>query len=208
MHGRNNKGLVTFDRKIKKDAFFLYKAYWSDEPFVHMAGARYLKRLIGTTEIKVYSNMSEVEIEVNGEKRVLSGKAVFRFEDVPVKPGENTVIVRAGGLEERAVIEGVETEPEEYRLPEGAGSFVRNWFASGTDEIDPTRFSTEDKIRDLVANPEVQALIKKFVGNKVPRFLISLVKPFRVKTLLKLPFVKLDEQMISMVDRYLQTIKK
>ena len=48
----------------------------------------------------------------------------------------------------------------------------------------------------------------KFVGNKVPRFLISLVKPFRVKTLLKLPFVKLDEQMISMVDRYLQTIKK
>ena len=208
VRGRNNKGLVTFDRKIKKDAFFLYKAYWSDEPFVHMAGARYLKRLIGTTEIKVYSNLSEVEIEVNGEKRVLSGKAVFRFEDVPVKPGENTVVVRAGGLEERAVIEGVETEPEEYRLPEGAGSFVRNWFASGTDEIDPTRFSTEDKIRDLVANPEVQALIKKFVGNKVPRFLISLVKPFRVKTLLKLPFVKLDEQMISMVDRYLQTIKK
>ena len=138
----------------------------------------------------------------------MDGKAVFRFEDVPVKPGDNTVVVRAGGLEERAVIEGVETEPEEYRLPEGAGSFVHNWFASGTDEIDPTRFSTEDKVRDLVANPEVQALIKKFVGNKVPRFLISLVKPFRVKTLLKLPFVKLDEQMISMVDRYLQTIKK
>lgn len=42
--GRNNKGLVTLDRKIKKDAFYLYKAYWSREPFVHLCGRRYAQR--------------------------------------------------------------------------------------------------------------------------------------------------------------------
>ena len=93
-------------------------------------------------------------------------------------------------------------------MPEGCESFVRNWFASDSDEIDPTRFSTADKVGDLVKNAEVQVLIKKFVGNKVPKLLLALVKPFRVRTLMKLPFIKMDEQMISMVDRYLQTIKK
>ena len=116
--------------------------------------------------------------------------------------------VTSGELSDTLVIEGVDEEPAEYKLPAGAESFVRNWFASDSDEIDPTRFSAADKVRELLRNEEVQALIKKFVGNKVPKFLLALVKPFRVRTLLKLPFVKLDEQMISMIDRYLQTIKK
>ena len=93
-------------------------------------------------------------------------------------------------------------------MPAGAESFVRNWFASGSDEIDPSRFSTADKVKDLLANDEVKTLIKKIAGNRIPSWLITLIKPFRVRTLLKLPFVKMDEQMVSMVDRYLQTIKK
>ena len=34
--GRNDKGLVTYDRKIKKDAFYFYKANWSDEPVLYI----------------------------------------------------------------------------------------------------------------------------------------------------------------------------
>ena len=208
VRGRNNKGLVTFDRKIKKDAFYVYKAYWSDEPFVKIAGSRYLKRKTGDSEIKVYSNADTVKLEVGEYVAEQSGAHVFRFENVPLQPGKNVVKATADGVSDVLEIEGVTEEPGEYRMPADAGSFVRNWFASDSDEIDPTRFSTADKVGDLLKNAEVQSLIKKFIGNKVPAFLLALIKPFRVKTLLKLPFVKLDEQMVGMVDRYLQTIKK
>ena len=208
VRGRNNKGLVTFDRKIKKDSFYLYKAWWSDEPFIKIAGERYLKRKIGVSEIKVYSNAAKIRLEVGGYSAEAEGAHVFKFGDVPISEGKNVLRATADGLEDVLEIEGVAEEPAEYTLPAGAESFVRNWFASGTDEIDPTRFSTADKVGDLLKNAEVQALIKKFVGNKLPKPLLVLVKPFRVRTLLKLPFVKLDEQMVSMIDRYLQTIKK
>ena len=208
VRGRNNKGLVTFDRKIKKDSFYLYKAWWSDEPFIKIAGERYLKRKIGVSEIKVYSNAAKIRLEVGGYSAEAEGAHVFKFGNVPISEGKNVLKATADGLEDVLEIEGVAEEPAEYTLPAGAESFVRNWFASDTDEIDPTRFSTADKVGDLLKNAEVQVLIKKFVGNKLPKPLLVLVKPFRVRTLLKLPFVKLDEQMVSMIDRYLQTIKK
>ena len=208
VRGRNNKGLVTFDRKIKKDSFYLYKAWWSDEPFIKIAGERYLKRKIGVSEIKVYSNAAKIRLEVGGYSAEAEGAHVFKFGDVPISEGKNVLRATADGLEDVLEIEGVAEEPAEYTLPAGAESFVRNWFASDTDEIDPSRFSTADKVGDLLKNAEVQTLIKKFVGNKLPKPLLVLVKPFRVRTLLKLPFVKLDEQMVSMIDRYLQTIKK
>ena len=208
VRGRNNKGLVTFDRNIKKDSFYLYKAWWSDEPFIKIAGERYLKRKIGVSEIKVYSNVAKIRLEVGGYSAEAEGAHVFKFGDVPISEGKNVLRATADGLEDVLEIEGVAEEPAEYTLPAGAESFVRNWFASDTNEIDPTRFSTADKVGDLLKNAEVQALIKKFVGNKLPKPLLVLVKPFRVRTLLKLPFVKLDEQMVSMIDRYLQTIKK
>lgn len=208
VRGRNNKGLVTFDRKIKKDSFYLYKAWWSYEPFIKIAGERYLKRKIGVSEIKVYSNAAKIRLEVGGYSAEAEGAHVFKFGDVPISEGKNVLRATADGLEDVLEIEGVAEEPAEYTLPAGAESFVRNWFASDTDEIDPSRFSTADKVGDLLKNAEVQVLIKKFVGNKLPKPLLVLVKPFRVRTLLKLPFVKLDEQMVSMIDRYLQTIKK
>ena len=147
-------------------------------------------------------------MEVGDYSAELEGAHVFKFGGVPVVKGKNVIKVSAGELTDVLEIEGVDEEPAEYKLPAGAESFVRNWFASDSDEIDPTRFSTADKVGDLVKNAEVQALMKKFIGNKVPKFLLTLVKPFRVRTLMKLPFVKMDEQMISIVDRYLQTIKK
>ena len=199
---------MTFDRTVKKDAFYVYKAWWSDEPFVKIAGERYLKRKVGESEVKVYGNVGKVRLEVGEYSAELEGAHVFKFAQVPVLKGKNVIKATSGELTDVLEIEGVEEEPVEYKLPPGAESFVRNWFASDSDEIDPTRFSSLDRVGELLKNAEVQALIKKFVGDKVPKFLLTLVKPFRVRTLLKLPFVKMDEQMISIVDRYLQTIKK
>jgi beta-galactosidase len=65
--GMNHKGLVTFDRKLKKDSFYLYKAWWSQEPFVHICGKRYVDRPEASTVIKVYSNQPKVALYADGE---------------------------------------------------------------------------------------------------------------------------------------------
>jgi beta-galactosidase len=83
--GMNHKGLVTFDRKTKKDSFYLYKAWWSKDPFVYIAGRRYVERTERRTVVKVYSNLPEVTLYVNGEKfGTQQGNRVFTFR-VPIK---------------------------------------------------------------------------------------------------------------------------
>ena len=78
--GRNHKGLVTFDRKIKKDSFFLYKAYWTDAPMVHICGKRYAQRPEKITTVKVYSNLPTVALYANGKKIAeKTGDKVFTF---------------------------------------------------------------------------------------------------------------------------------
>lgn len=84
--GRNNKGLVSFDRKIFKDSFYVYKAHWAQTPFVHIAGRRYGERPGHSMNVKVYSNMNEVRLFVNGKKFAEKrGEYVFTFEDIPLE---------------------------------------------------------------------------------------------------------------------------
>ena len=115
--GRNNKGLMTLDRKIKKDSYYIYKAYWNPEPMVHICGKRYAQRAGETTQIRVYSNLPEVSLYLNGElKEVKASDKVFVFE-VALKEGMNTICCEAGNVKDTAVLEKVEKEPEIYVLP-------------------------------------------------------------------------------------------
>lgn len=115
--GRNNKGLVTMDRKIKKDSYYIYKATWNPEPMLHICGKRYAQRSGENTEIRVYSNQPEVTLIVNGERvGTQAADKVFVFR-VALAPGMNTVIARAGSLWDSAVIERVEREPQVYTVP-------------------------------------------------------------------------------------------
>jgi len=66
LRGVNTKGLVTFDRKTRKDPFYFYKANWSREPVTHIVGGRYTDRAYATTDVNVYSNADEVQLVVNG----------------------------------------------------------------------------------------------------------------------------------------------
>jgi len=95
--GVNDKGLVTADRKTKKDAFYFYKAKWSDEPVVYITSRRHVERKEPTTIVKVYSNCESVELAVNGQS--LGGKNdtdhVFKWADVKLKPGINNIEVTA-----------------------------------------------------------------------------------------------------------------
>ena len=96
--GRNDKGLVTYDRKTKKDAFYFYKANWSDEPMLYIASRRFTERTNAVTDVKVYSNARKVELVVNGKSmgaRTDGINGVFIWKDVPLRPGENPVEAHA-----------------------------------------------------------------------------------------------------------------
>jgi beta-galactosidase len=98
--GRNDKGLVTFDRKTRKDAFFFYKATWSAEPVLHITSARFTPRTSAATAVKIYSNAPEVELFVNDHSlgKVRSTDRIFRWPNVTLTPGDNKVRAVAGSL--------------------------------------------------------------------------------------------------------------
>ena len=125
-NGQNHKGLVTIDRKYKKDAFYAYKAWLSDEPFVHLCGKRYINRVEDVTKVTVYSNQPEVELFANG---VSLGKKTaedhFFYFEVP-NAGETKLEAVAGACKDESVINKVEEFDNSYRLVEK--NAILNWF--------------------------------------------------------------------------------
>jgi beta-galactosidase len=91
--GMNDKGLVTYDRKTKKDSFYWYKANWSQDPFVHINSSRFTPRPSGSSYIKVYSNLDEVEVLLNGKSlgKKTGKDHIFQWDDVTLTDGENKV---------------------------------------------------------------------------------------------------------------------
>ena len=121
--GMNHKGLVTFDRKLKKDSFYLYKAYWTKKPFVHLAGKRFEYRTGKRTQITVYSNEKEVALYNNGKLvGVKTGEHVFKFR--LLMQTENKLEVYAGEQTDSAVIYKTKKAKAEYKLRKGDSS---NW---------------------------------------------------------------------------------
>ena len=113
--GMNHKGLVTFDRKTKKDSFYLYKAWWSDEAFVHICSKRFVERTGSTATVKVYSNQSTVALYVNGNKvGEQTGEHVFTFK--VLLNGELHIQAVAGDRTDESVIRHVDTPNPEYKL--------------------------------------------------------------------------------------------
>ena len=123
--GMNHKGLVTFDRQTKKDSFYLYKAWWSGEPFVHICGRRYVDRAEAVTTVKVYSNQEKVALYANGELvEEQTGDKVFTFQ-VPLE-GQVELEAEAGRQTDRCVIRRVDMPNPAYKL-QGKSSNSANW---------------------------------------------------------------------------------
>lgn len=152
--GMNHKGLVTFDRKYKKDSFYAYKAWLSDEPFVHICGKRYVNREEPVTKVTVYSNQPEVELFANGKTLGKQTSDVhFFYFDVP-NDGETTLVAKAGSLEDTGKIIKVAEFDEAYRMKETGD--VLNWFEITAPE---GYFSINDKMGEILANEEAAAFL-------------------------------------------------
>ena len=166
-NGQNHKGLMTMDRKYKKDAFYAYKAWLSDDPFVHLCGKRYIDRVEDVTKVTVYSNLPEVELFANG---VSLGKKTaedhFFYFDVP-NAGESKLEAVAGECRDESVIRKVEEFNDEYRLKEK--NAVINWFEINMPD---GRLSINDKISEIV---------KTFRGKLVLLGLVRKIMPKKKK---------------------------
>ena len=170
--GRNNKGLVTMDRKTKKDSYFVYQAYWTQTPMVHIAGRRHAQRAGETTEIKVYSNQDTVVLYVNGkEVGQQTAHRVFKF-NVALNEGFNTIVAVAGDVKDSITLEKVAEEPGYYTLPEfnERQEGVANWFKqigsmnlTAPMEFPEGYYSVKDTMEDLAKNEEALALAAKAV---------------------------------------------
>lgn len=171
--GRNNKGLVTMDRKVKKDSFFLYKAYCNKEPMVHICGRRYASRAGEETEVRIYTNQPTVTLFINcrklGEREVKDHIAVF---SVPLEQGVNLLVAEAGTVRDSISLEKVEKEPDIYVLPEvnERAEGVANWFQEVGDmdlrspmEFPEGYYNIRCTMEELSQNSEAMEIVSKAI---------------------------------------------
>lgn len=213
-HGENQKGLVTFDRKLKKDAFYLYKAAWNKtEPFVHLCGSRYADRTEEVTEIKVYSNQPKVTLLVDGKEFASqNGKTVFTYQ-VPVS-GIHTIEAKSGNCTDTISVRRSAEANEDYIFVKRTS--VTNWFDE--DDLDPACYCVSDTLAEIRSNPEAGAIIDAMMAQGVSERgdVADAVKdnPGLQRMMGRMSLLSLlkqsgtDEESIKQLNRVLQNIKK
>ncbi len=228
--GRNNKGLVTYDRKIKKDSYFIYKAYWTKEPFVHIASKRYYYRAEKTTTVKVYSNCDSVALYM-GKKEIArqDGKYVFTFE-VPLKTlGTTKIKAVSGGVQDEIELKYVKKPYEGYSLKgDGSADGVENWFDKNGEfdfKFPEGYFSIKDKLNDIMKTEEGEKLVNSLIEQvvaymnshgdgegkgdfKISKGMIKLVGGMTIERIAGMAGDKVPAEMIFKVNEMLNQIKK
>ncbi len=158
-NGMNHKGLVTFDRKYKKDSFYAYKAWLSSEPVLHLCSKRYVDRVEDVTKVTVYSNQPEIELFANGVSvgKQTKGKYPFFYFDVK-NEGTTELKVVAGDLVDTATINKVDTPNEAYIMKEEGD--VINWFEITTPD---GYLSINNTIGDIMSTFGGKLVMLKFL---------------------------------------------
>lgn len=227
--GRNNKGLVTYDRKVKKDAFFMYKAHWSNDLFVHLTGKRYVERANEKSDFKVYTNCEQVTLFVNGEE-IETQSAIDRivvFKDIILADGSNYIQVKAqtGDLvfDDHAWFEKVANANLSYNAPVDDTGRVANWFdipefdddeLIGDIEVPEGVYSTGDTLQELFENDETKDIVLSILGDltKIPMY--GMMKGFKLDVLASMASAEegenslFDERRLKRLNRELVKIKK
>ena len=137
----NDKGLVSDDRKTKKDVFYFYKAQWATEPVLHIAGGRYRDRAYPFVDVRVYSNADRATLNVNGEARgeVACAERVCLWKEVALRAGSNDVRVAA------TIAGATLTDRVEWLAPDSArGIHIDAGTLTGITAADGTRYGSDN----------------------------------------------------------------
>ncbi len=191
--GRNQKGLVTFDRARKKDAFFVYKAAWSNEPFVHVAGRRRAERAEEVTEVVVYSNQRRVTLLVDGaELDTIDGTRAFRF-GVPLT-GRHDIVALSGDATDSITLRKVDEVPTASVMPT---TTIANWFDEAALPSPAGYFSIRDTLADIKQSEDGARVISSVLeavatsrgevgrGAQIPPAMQSIVDRMSVEKLIR-----------------------
>lgn len=215
-HGVNQKGLVTFDRKHKKDAFYLYKANWSKEPFVHLCGRNYAERAEEVTEIKVYSSYDAVELYNNGELvEKQTGNKVFIFK---LKlQDKNRIEAKADNCSDEITIYKVSEPNKAYQLE---GREVTNWFDEPEMKCPEGYYSIKDTMADIRKSPEGAKVLDNMMNSvkakrgdvaknvKQSESMARIMNAMTVEALIKQAGGSIAKEMVIEVNKALNQIKK
>ena len=218
--GRNNKGLVTYDRKTKKDSYYLYQAYWTTTPMIHIASKRYVNRCEDVTKVYVYSNQDEVSLYVNNKLfETKKCDKVVLFE-VPLNKNLK-IVAKANGISDKSFIKKVDKPDNSYIL-EKSNTGVTNWFDKDGNEVKLTfnegYFSIKDKIKviqeDEQAGKVFQAFMDKFVeiaksqGMELPTGILKMMGSFTIERISKMAGDRIPKDAIVQINEQLQKCKK
>lgn len=222
--GRNNKGMMTLDRKVKKDPFYLYQAYWTDEPMIHITSKRYAQRTGDSIEIRVYTN-AKGNVTLKADGKVIAEKPAEKvtvFENVPLHDGFNTYTVEADGVTDTAVFEKVDEPNPGYTFVSTEQQGVSNWFDDkdlsevGEETFDPAYYSTRDQMKDILASEEAtQVLLNglaSLTGMRINSGMMQMMGENRLSDMMN--FVDPEKltvdakQALKFINQELQKIKK
>ncbi len=223
VQGLNIKGLVTIDRKLKKDAFYLYKAYWSNSPFVHLAGRRFANRHKKSNDIVILSNLNDIKLFVGEEivDHFTNNKALKVVKGVKLSPGEN--LLRVEGYDEdgniysdEMILNLVDEKDQNYiveKNEEDENAF--NWFEkfdlSNVQEVTLKEgyYSTFDIIRDIYENEEAKAVFMKYFADisKHPRFQ-AMIDVSTINAMSKISQLNIPKELLTVINRELNSIPK
>lgn len=211
--GKNCKGLVTYDRKLRKDAFYFYKAQWSKEPFVHINSRRYEQRTEKTITVRVYSNLKKVCLEVDGKYfEEKEGAGVFEFFNVPLHAGKNKVTARNGNCTDTVTWTLVESpNPQDTYIDPNPDYNVKNWFTlnQSEEELFPKdRYSLMDTVGDLLDEPRATALIEEYLPELKESPVFKKEKAFTLFKIVNRKSSVFDEELVRELNEKLKQISK
>jgi beta-galactosidase len=221
--GKNLKGLVTIDRNIKKDAFYLYKANWSKNPFVHLAGRRFVNRHEELNDIDVLSNLEHIRIFVGEDfvGEIHSKEAIKRVKEVRLSLGQNTIRAegydKAGNIYKDAIVlNRVNEADNSYILVKTEEKkHVVNWFEkfdlTNVQEVTLQEgyYSTFDTLEDLYKNEEAKAVFIKYFGDaKENPWLKSMMTLTTINSMSKISRLNMPKELLTVINRELNVIEK
>lgn len=216
--GQNQKGLVTFDRKQKKDAYYLYKAYWSEESFVHIAGRRFVNRHEEANDICILTNESIFDVYHNGDflARVENTKPLNVIPGVKLKSGHNDIRVVTGGCEDSITLNRVDQpDPSYIYKKDTESSKAVNWFErfdlshGQTIDLKEGYYSTHDTVGQLMENEMAKEVFNKYFEGfaQHPKFKTMLMA-MSIEKMATISQLNIPKELLGVINGELNSIRK